>query len=135
MADTQVSRQHSPQAIVIAGHEALLRRTSRMLSLANAKEWTALVDEESRYLLDVERLARFEADVALDDEGRARKAQLLEQVLEQSMEVRRRLIERRDELGRLIVSGEKKRQVGRAYRAQEDSRVLERESRFTQGRS
>lgn len=117
---------------LLACYEALLERSTRMLAKARDEAWEALIEEESHYVLEVERLSREDQGQALDTAQRERKASLLEQILEQDMEVRRHLVARRDELGELIGSSRRKRDLERAYRHPE-SAVIEAWKRFPEG--
>lgn len=105
------------QQALVEHYEALLSRTRHMLSAARDADWTALIDQESTYLVQVEQLATLEAGRPLDAEHRARKATLLEEILENDLEIRTRLIERRDELGELIGAAQRQRKLHRAYDA------------------
>lgn len=117
---------------LLACYEALLERSTRMLAKAREEAWEALIEEESRYVQEVERLAREDQGQALDAAQRERKADLLERILEQDMEVRRHLVARRDELGELIGNSRRKRDLERAYR-QPQSAVIEARKRFPEG--
>lgn len=119
------------QETVIAAYEALLSRSSRMLDSARAADWEALVDQETEYVVQVERLGRLDAEQPLDDERGERKAELLERILEQDLEIRQRLVERRDELDRLIGSGRQQLALSRTYGPQQaPSRTIDAEWRF-----
>lgn len=119
---------------LLAAYEALLERSSRMLAKAREEAWDALIEEESRYVLEVERLAREDQGQGLDPMQRERKASLLERILEQDMEVRRHLVARRDELGELIGNSRRKRDLERAYRNPANG-VIEARARFPEGSS
>ncbi|MFY0989113.1 flagellar protein FliT [Halomonas sp. C05BenzN] len=126
------ARGPAAQETVIAAYEALLERSSEMLDSARSADWEALIDQESRYLVEVERLRHRETELPLDDPRGERKAELLERILEQDLEIRRRLVERRDELGRLIGSGRQQMALSRAYGPQQGaSRTIDAEPRFT----
>ncbi|QFU00104.1 Flagellar protein FliT [Halomonas sp. THAF5a] len=103
------------QQALVEYYEALLSRTRHMLSAARDADWPALIDQESTYLVLVEQLAALEAGHPLDAEHRARKATLLEEILENDLEIRTRLIERRDELSELIGAAQRQRKLHRAY--------------------
>ena len=109
------------QQTLVEHYEALLTRTHGMLNAARDADWPALVDQESCYLVQVERLATLEAGRPLDAEHRARKATLLEEILENDLEIRARLIERRDELGELIGAAQRQRKLRHAYDVSEPS--------------
>ncbi|RTR04422.1 flagellar protein FliT [Halomonas nitroreducens] len=117
------------QEEVIAIYEALLARSEQMLASARVADWAALVDQEADYVQRVERLSRLEAEPSLDRASQLRKADLLECILENDLEVRRHLIQRRDELGELIGTSRRQQSLQRAYGAG----VIAAEGRFTQG--
>lgn len=126
---------HSPasQQEVIAVYEALLARSELMLASAREADWTSLVDQEADYVQRVERLSRLEVEPSLDRASQMRKADLLERILENDLEVRRHLIQRRDELGELIGTSRRQQSLQRAYGAGASSGVIAAEGRFTQG--
>ena len=90
-----------------------------MLDCVRRQDWDALMDEEAHYLVDVEQLSSREQDTALDPSQRARKAELLERILERDLEIRRCLVARRDELAGLIGTSRRKRDLRRSYGPQE----------------
>lgn len=104
------------QEQLLAAYEDLLERSTRMLEWARQGDWDALVNEESCYVVEVERLSQVEPESLLDVPQQKRRAELLEQILEQDMEIRRRLVERRDALSELIGVSQRKRDLNRAYR-------------------
>lgn len=108
--------QPMTQEQVLDAYETLRERSNRMLEWARLKDWDSLVNEESRYVIEVERLSTLEPRLALDVAQQERKAELLEQILEQDLEIRRRLVERRDALSELIGVSQRKRDLNRAYR-------------------
>lgn len=105
---------------VLLVYESLLAATQSMLGLAREGAWDALLDGESDYLVEVEALARMEAAVKLDESQQARKAELLEGVLHNDLQIRKLLINRRDELGEKISVNQRKRDLNRAYRPVKD---------------
>lgn len=102
---------------VIAEYEQLLLRSTQMLGLAREGDWVRLVEEESAYVVAVETLKRCEANGILDESDTTRKTELLERILEQDVETRRRLEARREELSELIGSNRRQFKANRAYRA------------------
>lgn|SRR5690554_6865939 len=106
------------QALLLAAYESLRLASEQMLAAAREEDWDALVEQESDYLVKVERIKRMDAQQPLDEEAAAHKAALLEQILEQDMEIRQRLVQRRDELGQLIGSSRRQQALSRAYGAQ-----------------
>lgn len=131
---TQPRNSIATQEALIAEYEALLVRSTRMLARVHEEDWESLVDDQSRYVVEVERLTKIEPGIAMDDAHSKRKASLLESILEQDMEIRRLLVERRDELGKLIGTTQRKRQAGRAYQAGNEPGVVEARSRFASRR-
>ncbi|MDI5922828.1 flagellar protein FliT [Halomonas sp. LR5S13] len=105
----------SSQQALVEEYEALLSRTRLMLDSARDADWPALVDQESTYIMQVKQVAKLDAERHLDANQRARKAEILEQILENDLEIRERLIERRDELGKLISASQRQRNLRHAY--------------------
>ena len=103
------------QRALVEHYEALRSRTRQMLASARDADWPTLIDQQEDYLIQVERLATLEAERQLDAANRAHKATLLEEILENDLEIRTRLIERRDELGELIGAAQRQRKLHRAY--------------------
>lgn len=124
----QCRESHSPVALLDA-YEALLIRSSQMLDAAREADWDALIDQETGYVVDVERLRRLEAELPLDTSQASRKAELLERILAQDLEIRERLIERRDQLGSLIGSSRQKLALSRAYGPQHSTGVITMDER------
>ena len=114
MASAREAR--TPQAIV-DGYEILLAYTRFMLDSARDGDWATLIEQERDYVLQVERLAGLDAELELDGEQRDRKAELLEAILENDLEIRQRLVERRDELSTQIGNAQRQQSVQRAYGA------------------
>jgi flagellar protein FliT len=110
----------SPEAIV-EGYQALLGYTQRMLHAAREADWPALIEEEHDYVQAVEAIARLDAEQVLNEAQRQRKAELLETILENDLEIRQRLIQRREELSTLIGNAQRQRDVERAYGTQPPS--------------
>ncbi|MBL7251699.1 flagellar protein FliT [Alloalcanivorax sp. C16-2] len=132
MTKTAPSRAPSTGEQVLQAYEGLLVRTGRMLEHARGQDWNALIEEESLYVLDVERLARGEVSVRLNERQRHRKAELLERILERERGVRLCLETRREELDQLIGLSRRRRDLNRSYGAQEAAVV---DGRFDKGRS
>lgn len=104
----------------LASYEALLGLSSRMLGLAYQGNWEALIEEEGNYVMAMDRLARREAPQGITAAQQEYRLSLMEQVLDQSAEIQRHLVARRDELGRMIALSERKREVDRAYLGEGD---------------
>ncbi|MDR5893327.1 flagellar protein FliT [Halomonas mongoliensis] len=118
------------EEMLLAAYATLRETSARMLTLARFGEWEALVEQESRYLVQVERIRRMDAQQSLRGERAARKAALLEQILEQDMEIRQCLVARRDELGRLIGNSRRQQSLDRAYGAQQGTLPIDASRRF-----
>ncbi|MDR9440616.1 MAG: flagellar protein FliT [Halomonas sp.] len=114
-------REPNSQQALLEGYEALLSRTRLMLDSARDANWPALVDQESTYIMQAEQLAKLDAEHHLDADHRARKAGLLEQILANDLEIRERLIERRNELGELIGASQRQRNLRDAYGVREEA--------------
>ncbi|MBD3894459.1 flagellar protein FliT [Halomonas sp. ML-15] len=105
-----------------------------MLKLARDEAWGELIELQSRYVIEVERLSRMEQELVLDAPHRQRKAALLEAILERDREVRERLVARRDELGALIGTSQRRRDLSRAYRTASGTNVVDAEYVFVGNR-
>lgn len=125
-ADSSDDRQER----LLSAYQSLFDTSSDMLALARAADWAALVEQESEYLVQVERIRRMDAQQSLDESRAAQKAALLEQILEQDMEIRRHLVARRDELGELIGSSRRQQAVNRAYGPQQGAKPIDAHYRF-----
>ncbi|MDN3524863.1 flagellar protein FliT [Halomonas sabkhae] len=117
-------------AAVLDVYTSLLTRSESMLEAALAADWENLVAQETEYVQEVERLPTLDANVVLDEEARRHKAELLERILENDMEIRRHLIQRRDELGELIGVSRRKRDLQRTYGGGARPGVIDAGSRF-----
>ncbi|MFP4137028.1 MAG: flagellar protein FliT [Halomonas sp.] len=113
---------HSPSADdVVAAYEALLHQTRRMLEATNRQDWGTLVAYEADYVMQTHHLRQLDAHVPLTEMDRQRKAQLIEDILENNLRVRDGLMARRDELGELIGISRRQRNLSRAYGVQPDN--------------
>lgn len=119
------------QLALLEKYQTLLSRTQRMLALARDADWAALIDQESNYVVQVEQLIRLDAELQLDTDGRDRKARLLEQILENDLEIRQHLMERREELGNLIGATQRQRSLRRTYGVVEQATATPADMRFT----
>ena len=119
MTEIESRRRALSAEQVLLAYEALLARSGRMLDCVRRHDWDVLMGEEAHYLVDVEQLSSREQDTALDASQRARKAELLERILERDLEIRRCLVARRDELAGLIGTTKRKRDLRRSYGPQE----------------
>lgn len=100
---------------VLIVYESLLATTQTMLGQAREGNWEALVQGGAQYVVDVEGLARLEEGVVFDKSQRARQSDLLEAILENDVKIRNYLIARRDKLGEMISTSQRKRDLNRAY--------------------
>lgn len=103
------------QSQVIESYQHLLQQSQRMLELARQGDWSNLVLEKSRYLVELENVTQCERRLGVEGGDRVRRACLLEQILELEAEIRSCLLARRDELGRLISVSRRQLDLGRAY--------------------
>ncbi|QKZ07303.1 MULTISPECIES: flagellar protein FliT [Pseudomonas] len=104
------------QAQVVESYERLLAQSRRMHECAAQGDWAEILLLKSQGLIDEETLRRQEAGVQLDEEHRRRKFELIKQILELEVEVRKCLADRQSHLGALILAGRLKRGQGKAYR-------------------
>ncbi|RDB42729.1 flagellar protein FliT [Halomonas sp. DQ26W] len=120
-----------PEA-VIAGYAQLQKQVAVMLELARSGEWETLIKRQTDYLQLAERLRRLDAEAPLSDSDAERKAELLESILADDMAIREQLMMRRDELGQLMGSTRRKRELHRSYGRQASS-VASASDDFGQG--
>ncbi|MFD2190273.1 flagellar protein FliT [Pistricoccus aurantiacus] len=113
---------------VVEYYEALLARSGRMLQAAREGDWETLLDEQSHYVIEIDRLSQYEPELELDESCRDSKSALVERILEQDVELRQLLEAKRDALGEMIGSSQRKRDLGKAY--QSGSRVVDASERF-----
>ncbi len=123
MSASTPAHDKSAQQTLLASYEALLNRVEHMHELANAEQWAELIDQRTNYVLLVEQLRELDTTVSLDDAALQRKAELLERILEHDVDIRRRLVSRRDELGKLIEVSQRQRDLHRAYAPQQGAGV------------
>ena len=113
-ASTTAHGQSSQQAL-LENYETLLSRVEYMHELAK------LIDQRTSYVVLVEQLRELDATVVLDVPAQQRKAELLEGILEHDVDIRRHLLARRDELGKLIGVTQRQRDLHRAYAPQQSA--------------
>lgn len=102
-------------AELLARYEQLLDRSRRMLELARLSQWDELLDEEARYVEDVQKLAHIQPDRELAQGELETRLGFMEQILECNLEVKRHLETRRDEIGELINLSRRQGELGRTY--------------------
>lgn len=113
----------SAQQALLTSYETLLSRVEHMHQLANAEQWAELIDQRTNYVMLVEQLRELDLTVVLDAAAQQRKAELLERILEHDVDIRRHLVARRDELGKLIGVSQRQRDLHRAYAPQQGAAV------------
>lgn len=86
-----------------------------MLLWAREENWTALLAEESKYVTEVERLNVLGAPESSDFSEAHQPSKVLEQILEQGVEIRQRLIARRDTIGALMKAEQHRDRLSGAY--------------------
>lgn len=100
---------------LLAKYEQLLAQSRRMLELAGVAQWDELLDEEARYVENVQKLAHIQPDRALTPDELESRLNFMEQILECNLEVKRHLETRRDEIGELINLSRRQGVLGRTY--------------------
>ncbi|UQI40777.1 flagellar protein FliT [Vreelandella venusta] len=123
MSASETARENAQQALIEA-YAKLLICVTKMHELANAEQWAELIEQRTHYVMSVEALRKHDEETVLDDDGRRRKTELLESILEHDVEIRRRLVARRDELGKLIGVSQRQRSLHRAYAPQQANATL-----------
>lgn len=112
---TDATESGPPAHRLLATYEQLLACSSRMLALVRERDWESLISEETDYLGVVASLAELEQGLVLSPGEQDRKAMMLERILAQDAEIRRRLIARREELSELIGVSRRRRDLSRSY--------------------
>lgn len=123
MSASMSARDKNAQQALLSSYETLLSRVEHMHELANSEQWAELIDHRTNYVMLVDQLRELDATVVLDAAAQQRKAELLERILEHDVEIRRRLVARRDELGKLIGVSQRQRDLHRAYAPQQGSTI------------
>lgn len=123
MSASETARENAQQALIDA-YAKLLACVTKMHELAHAEQWAELIEQRTHYVMSVEALRKRDEETVLDDDGRKRKTELLESILEHDVEIRRRLVARRDELGKLIGVSQRQRSLHRAYAPQQGDAAL-----------
>lgn len=118
MSGSEAVHDTTQQALLEA-YAKLLVRATHMHELANAEQWPELIEQRTHYVSLVEELRELDKKVELDAHAKMRKAELLESILEHDVEIRRRLVARREELGKLIGVSQRQRDLHRAYAPQQ----------------
>lgn len=118
MSGSEAVHETSQQSLLEA-YATLLVRASHMHELANAEQWPELIEQRTHYVMLVEELRELDKKVVLDTAAQIRKAELLESILEHDVGIRRRLVARREELGKLIGVSQRQRDLHRAYAPQQ----------------
>ena len=113
----------TPASAVLEGYAELRQQVAIMRELARAGEWDALVERQSTYLELGDRIRRLDAQAELDQQAAQHKAELLEAILTDDLAIRERLLARRQELGQLMESSRRQRDLNRSYGKQADAVV------------
>ncbi|WP_017429043.1 flagellar protein FliT [Vreelandella jeotgali] len=119
MSDPTQTQEAATQQTLLDAYAALLDSASHMHELAVAGQWAELIEQRTGYIMLVDKLRRLDAIVTLDAEARESKAELLERILDYDARTRRQLIDRRDELGKLIDVSEQEQRLYRTYGPQQ----------------
>ncbi|WFF42777.1 flagellar protein FliT [Salinicola endophyticus] len=100
---------------VVARYRELLEVSNVMLGYARSQDWEALIQQEARYAVELDRVRLIGDQGGLSESERQDQLQLLEQILSQDAETRRLLDARRDELAQMIGNSRRQQAVGQAY--------------------
>lgn len=110
---------HDAQDSLLKAYAALLASVKHMHELAHQEQWAELIEQRTHYVLLVDELKQLDASITLDATHSQQKADLLESILEHDVQMRQLLLERRDELGKLIGVSQRQRSLHRAYAPQQ----------------
>ncbi|MCE3025873.1 flagellar protein FliT [Salinicola sp. DM10] len=100
---------------VVVRYRELLEVSSVMLGYARSQDWEALIQQEARYAVELDRVRVIGASGSLSESERQDQLQLLEQILTQDAETRRLLDARREELSQMIGNSRRQQALGQAY--------------------
>ena len=100
---------------VVARYRELLEVSSMMLGYARSQDWEALIQQEARYAVELDRVRLIGDQGGGSESERQDQLQLLELILSQDAETRRLLDARRDELAQMICNSRRQQAVGQAY--------------------
>lgn len=103
------------QNAVIDCYEHIAPLVARMLELARAGNWDALVTLEAQFRADIELLKEIDTTEALDLSQRAQKQRLLKRILADDAEIRNILSPQLARLGALLGSMQQQRNLHQAY--------------------
>lgn len=117
MATASVATQLKTGQDVVRQYEELLALSDQMIAEADAEDWEQLIADQVTYVSQVEALRAVEADITLSDTQAKAKFAALRRILEQDRDIRERLLNRREQLGRLLSQAGNQRKVARAYQA------------------
>lgn len=102
---------------VLRRYERLCELTREMRRRARERAWDELIDLQVHYVESVEGLAESEKGLSFDIGQAERKVELLEEILENDLEVRQCLVERREVLGRQMQGTRNRHSLEQAYGA------------------
>ncbi|MGQ4880117.1 flagellar protein FliT [Billgrantia sp. LNSP4103-1] len=114
---------------LLDGYAQLRQQVAIMLELARAGEWDALIERQSDYLRLSDRIRLLDKEAELDHDGVQRKADLLEAILGDDLAIREQLLLRRSELGQLMGTSRRQRDLHRSYGKQATA-VIEASDKF-----
>ncbi|TDB01957.1 flagellar protein FliT [Halomonas marinisediminis] len=102
---------------VLRRYERLCELTREMRTRARESAWEELIDLQTHYVESVAGLAESEKGLSFDIAQAERKVELLEEILENDLEVRQHLVERREVLGRQMQGTRNRQSLEQAYGA------------------
>ncbi len=94
--------QSLPVEHALADFEQLLDISSSMLDSTSKGNWKELMERESRFINTIQKLERKPQGKVSDHSIECKKSKIIEQLMERSVEIRRRLVSRRDEICSLM---------------------------------
>lgn len=103
------------QNAVIDCYEQIAPLVARMLDLARAGNWDALVTLEMQFRADIEILKKIDTTDTLDLSQRAQKHRLLKRILADDAEIRNILSPQLARLGALLGSMQQQHNLHQAY--------------------
>ena len=118
---------------LVDAYREILGNTQEMLHLATAGEWEAVVGMQSRVLMSIASLSELHATRPVAEEDRVETMAVLKSLVITEAQVKKKLLERKEELARLLKTAEDQNDnggFGRVVRsATYDRKDLERKKR------
>jgi flagellar protein FliT len=101
---------------ILRCYEALEQLAQQMLDAARADNWDAVAEVQRTYVAQVERLRHLDHDTPISEAERSARFQRLERILACDAAIRHLLMPEMAQLGRLLGSSRRQKDLHAAYR-------------------